>query len=33
MAEPCTDCPAVEIKKGDKTVRLYNPEKVEFKKQ
>ena len=33
MAEPCTDCPTVEIKKGDKTVRLYNPEKVEFKKQ
>ena len=33
MGEPCTDCPVVEIKKGDKTVRLYNPEKVEFKKQ
>lgn len=33
MGEPCTDCPVVEIKKGDKTVRLYNPEKVEFKKE
>lgn len=33
MGEPCTDCPAVEVKKGTTTIRLYNPEKVEFKKE
>lgn len=30
---PCTDCPSIEVTKGDKTVKLYNPEKVEFKKE
>ena len=33
MGEECNDCPAVEVTKGDKTVKLYNPEKVEFKKE
>ena len=33
MGEECTDCTAVEVKKGDKTVKLYNPEKVEFRKE
>ena len=33
MGTPCTDCPAIEVKKGTTTVKLYNPEKVEFKKQ
>lgn len=33
MGEPCTDCPSVEVKKGTKTIKLYNPEKVEFKKE
>ncbi len=33
MAEPCEDCPAVEVKKGDKTIKLYNPERVTFKKE
>lgn len=31
MAEPCDDCPAVEVTKGTTTIRLYNPDKVEFK--
>ena len=30
MGEPCDDCPAVNVIKGTKTVKLYNPEKVEF---
>ena len=30
---PCTDCPSIEVTKGDKTVKLYNPKKVEFKKE
>lgn len=30
MGDPCTDCPAVNVIKGTKTVKLYNPEKVEF---
>ena len=30
MVEPCANCPAVEIVKGDKKVILYNPDKVEF---
>ncbi len=33
MGTECTDCPAVEVTKGDKTIKLYNPEKVEFKKE
>ena len=33
MAEPCDNCPSIEVTKGDKTVKLYNPEKVEFKKE
>ncbi len=33
MGEPCTNCPSIEVTKGDKTVKLYNPEKVEFKKE
>lgn len=33
MAEPCTNCPSIEVTKGDKTIKLYNPEKVEFKKE
>ena len=32
MGEPCTDCPAVDVTKGTTTIRLYNPEKVEFRK-
>ena len=32
MGEPCTDCPAVEVTKGDNTIILYNPESVTFKK-
>lgn len=31
MGEPCTDCPSVEVTKGTTTIRLYNPDKVEFK--
>lgn len=30
MGEDCYDCPAVNVIKGTKTVKLYNPEKVEF---
>ncbi|MCQ2316004.1 MAG: leucine-rich repeat domain-containing protein [Bacteroidales bacterium] len=33
MGEPCTNCPSIEVTKGDKTIKLYNPEKVEFKKE
>ncbi|MCQ2306840.1 MAG: hypothetical protein MJ000_04650, partial [Bacteroidales bacterium] len=33
MGTECTDCPAVKVTKGDKTVKLYNPEKVEFIKE
>lgn len=32
MGEPCEDCPAVKVKKGDKTIILYAPEEVEFMK-
>ena len=32
MGVPCTDCPAVDVTKGTTTIRLYSPEKVEFKK-
>ena len=32
MGEPCEDCPAIDVKKGTTTIRLYSPEKVEFKK-
>ena len=32
MGTPCEDCPAVEVKKGDKTIILYSPESVTFKK-
>ena len=30
MGTPCEDCPAVEVSKGTTSIRLYNPEKVEF---
>ena len=30
---PCTDCPSIEVTKGTKTIKLYNPEKVEFGKE
>ncbi|MCQ2314535.1 MAG: hypothetical protein MJZ56_05120 [Bacteroidales bacterium] len=33
MGEPCEDCPVVEVTKGTKTVKLYNPENVKFKKE
>ena len=33
MGTPCTNCPSIEVTKGDKTIKLYNPEKVEFKKE
>ena len=33
MGEPCEDCPSVEVTKGDKTVKLYNPKSVKFKKE
>ncbi|MCQ2286237.1 MAG: DUF1542 domain-containing protein [Bacteroidales bacterium] len=33
MGTPCDDCPSIEVTKGDKTIKLYNPEKVEFKKE
>ena len=33
MGEPCEDCPSVEVKKVTKTVKLYNPESVKFKKE
>ncbi|MBP9994553.1 MAG: leucine-rich repeat domain-containing protein, partial [bacterium] len=33
MGEPCDDCPSVEVTKGTKTVKLYNPESVKFKKE
>lgn len=32
MGEPCEDCPAVDVSKGTKNIRLYNPEKVELLK-
>ena len=32
MGEPCENCPAVEVTKGDNTIILYNPESVTFKK-
>ncbi len=32
MGEPCEDCPAIEVTKGDKTIILYNPESATFKK-
>lgn len=32
MGVPCDDSPSIEVTKGNKTVKLYNPEKVEFKK-
>ena len=32
MGEPCKDCPAVDVTKGTTTIRLYSPEKVEFRK-
>ena len=32
MGTPCEDCPAVEVTKGTTTIRLYNPDKVEFKR-
>ena len=32
MGEPCDDCPHIEVTKGNKTIKLYNPDKVEFKK-
>ncbi|MDO5343006.1 MAG: hypothetical protein Q4F69_11230 [Bacteroidia bacterium] len=32
MGVPCDDCPAVDVTKGTTTIRLYSPEKVEFKK-
>ncbi len=32
MATPCTDCPTVDVTKGTTTIRLYSPEKVEFRK-
>ena len=32
MGEPCEDCPSVEVTKGTTTIRLYSPEKVEFRK-
>ena len=32
MGEPCEDCPAVDVSKGTKNIRLYNPDKVEFLK-
>ena len=33
MGVPCEDCPSVEVTKGTKTVKLYNPESVKFKKE
>ena len=33
MGTPCDDCPSIEVTKGDNTIRLYSPEKVEFKKE
>lgn len=33
MGEPCDNCPIVEVTKGDKTVKLYNPKSVKFKKE
>ena len=32
MGVPCEDCPAVDVTKGTTTIRLYSPEKVEFRK-
>ncbi|MCQ2309434.1 MAG: carbohydrate-binding domain-containing protein [Bacteroidales bacterium] len=32
MGVPCDDCPAVDVTKGTTTIRLYSPEKVEFRK-
>lgn len=32
MGEPCEDCPAVDVTKGTTTIRLYSPDKVEFRK-
>ena len=33
MGTECENCPAVEVTKGTKTIKLYNPEKVEFGKE
>ena len=33
MGTECEECPAVEVKKGDKTIILYHPESVTFKKK
>ena len=30
MGEPCDDCPSIEVTKGDKTVKLYAPDRVNF---
>lgn len=30
MGEPCEDCPSIKVTKGDKSVKLYQPDKVEF---
>ena len=32
MGTECEDCPAVEVKKNTKTIILYGPESVTFKK-
>lgn len=32
MGEPCEDCPSVDVSKGTKNIRFYNPEKEEFLK-
>ena len=32
MGVPCDDCPAVDVTKGTTTIRLYSPDKVEFRK-
>ncbi|MCQ2317330.1 MAG: hypothetical protein MJZ90_00175 [Bacteroidales bacterium] len=32
MGEPCEDCPSVEVTKGTTTIRLYSPDRVDFKK-
>ncbi|MCQ2303774.1 MAG: leucine-rich repeat domain-containing protein [Bacteroidales bacterium] len=33
MGTECDDCPAVEVTKGEKTIILYHPESVTFKKK
>ena len=33
MGEECNDCPAVEVTKGTKSLKLYHPDKVEFMKE